>query len=167
MGNYLSSIGMGDKIALFYAMQGIVSIFMPALLGIVADRWVPAQKLLGICHGIAAIFLGAAGYYGMISGADASFTTLFGLYSMSVAFYMPTIALSNSTAYAILANNGYDTVKAFPPIRTLGTVGFILAMLFVNFAGNVDGQLRFNFGGYENFPSFQNGYEQFFVSAVL
>lgn len=167
MGNYLGSIGMGEKIALFYAMQGIVSIFMPALLGIVADRWVPAQKLLGICHGIAAIFLGAAGYYGMTTGADASFGTLFSLYSVSVAFYMPTIALSNSTAYAILANNGYDTVKSFPPIRTLGTVGFILAMLFVNFAGILDGQFRFNFGGYENFPSFQNGYEQFFVSAVL
>lgn len=167
MGNYLGSVGMQEKIALFYAMQGIVSIFMPALLGIVADRWIPAQKLLGICHGIAAIFLGAAGYYGMTTGADASFGTLFGLYSISVAFYMPTIALSNSTAYAILANNGYDTVKSFPPIRTLGTVGFILAMWFVNFAGIVDGQFTLNFGGYENFPSFQNGYEQFFASAVL
>src|SRR5690625_269467 len=67
MGNYLGSIGMSEKIGLFYAMQGIVSIFMPALLGIVADRWIPAQKLLGICHGIAAVFLGAAGYYGMRS----------------------------------------------------------------------------------------------------
>ena len=57
MGNYLGSIGLGPKIGLFYAMQGIVSIFMPAILGIVADRWIPAQRLLGICHAIAAIFI--------------------------------------------------------------------------------------------------------------
>src|SRR5690606_37500093 len=105
MGNYLASIGMGPKIWLFYAMQGIVSIFVPAIMGIIADRWVPAQKLLGICHGLAALFLFAAGYYGMQNGVDAQFSVLFTLYSLSVAFYMPTIALSNSTAYAILANN--------------------------------------------------------------
>lgn len=167
MGNYLGSIGMGDKIGLFYAMQGIVSIFMPAIMGVVADRWIPAQKLLGICHGVAAFFLAAAGYYGMTTGVDASFGTLFGLYSISVAFYMPTIALSNSTAYAVLTNNGYDTVQTFPPIRTFGTIGFIFAMLFVNFAGIQNGQLIFNFQNLKNFPSFQNGYEQFFVSAVL
>ena len=167
MGNYLGAIGMSEKIGLFYAMQGVVSIFMPALMGIVADRWIPVQKLLGICHGIAAIFLGAAGYYGMTTGVDASFGILFSLYSISVAFYMPTIALSNSTAYAVLTNNGYDTVKTFPPIRTVGTVGFIIAMLFVNYAGILNGQFTFNFQNQTNFPSFQNGYEQFFVSAIL
>ena len=167
MGNYLGSVGLGPKIGLFYAMQGIVSIFMPAILGIVADRWIPAQRLLGICHLLAAGFLGAAGYYGMITGADVQFSTLFTLYSLSVAFYMPTIALSNSTAYGILVNNGYDTIKAFPPIRTIGTVGFICAMLFVNFAGIQDGSFSFNFANEKGFPSFQNSYSQFFVSAVL
>lgn len=167
MGNYLGSIGLGPKIGLFYAMQGIVSIFMPAILGIVADRWIPAQRLLGICHAIAAIFIISAGYYGMNKGAEAEFGTLFSLYSISVAFYMPTIALSNSVAYGVLTNNGYDTIKAFPPIRTLGTVGFICAMLFVNFAGMPDGQFGFNFSNENNFPSFQNSYGQFFVSGVL
>lgn len=167
MGNYLASIGMGPKIWLFYAMQGIVSIFVPAIMGIIADRWVPAQKLLGICHGLAALFLFAAGYYGMQNGVDAQFSVLFTLYSLSVAFYMPTIALSNSTAYAILANNNYDTIKDFPPIRTMGTIGFICAMLFVNFAGIVDGGLKFNFSNIKDFPSFQNSFEQFFVSAGL
>lgn len=167
MGTYLGSIGLGPKIGLFYAMQGIVSIFMPAILGIVADRWVPAQKLLGISHGIAAVFMIAAGYYGMTMGAEAEFGTLFTLYSFSVAFYMPTIALSNSTAYSVLASNGFDTIKDFPPIRTIGTVGFIVAMLFVNFAGTIDGGFAFNFMSNDAFDSFQHTYGQFFVSAVL
>lgn len=167
MGTYLGSVGLGPDIGLFYAMQGIVSIFMPAILGIVADRWIPAHKLLGICHGIAAIFLAGAGYYGMTAGAEVEFLPLFTLYSISVAFYMPTIALSNSTAYSILRNNGFDTIKAFPPIRTIGTVGFIVAMLIVNFAGIYDGQLVMNFSNIADFPSFQHNYAQFFVSAVL
>lgn len=167
MGTYLGSIGLGSKIGLFYAMQGIVSILMPAVMGIIADRWIPAQKLLGICHGIAAIFLAAAGFYGMTAGSEAEFVPLFTLYSVSVAFYMPTIALSNSTAYGVLVNNGFDTIKHFPPIRTLGTVGFIFAMLFVNFAGSFEGTFGFNFSNEANFISFQHDYRQFFVSAFL
>ncbi len=167
MGTYLGSVGLGPDIGLFYAMQGIVSIFMPALMGIVADRWIPAQKLLGICHGLTAVFIAAAGFYSMNAGAAVEFNTLFTLYSVSVAFYMPTIALSNSVAYSALVENGYNTIKHFPPIRTLGTVGFIIAMLFVNFAGMHQGSLQFDFAGNFNFPSFQHTYGQFFVSAVL
>lgn len=149
MGNYLGSVGLGSKIGLFYAMQGIVSIFMPAIMGIIADRWMQAQKLLGICHFFAAFFLIWAGYYGMSVGTNVEFSKLFLLYSLSVTFYMPTIALSNSVAYTVLVNNNFDTIKAFPPIRTFGTIGFICAMLFVDFTG------------------FQNNYSQFFVSGVL
>lgn len=167
MGNYLGSVGLGSKIGLFYAMQGIVSIFMPAIMGIIADRWIQAQKLLGICHFLAAVFLIWAGYYGMSAGTDVEFSKLFLLYSLSVTFYMPTIALSNSVAYTVLVNNNFDTIKSFPPIRTLGTVGFICAMLFVNFAGIQDGNLTFNFSNETNFPSLQNSYSQFFVSGIL
>jgi len=167
MGNYLGSVGLGSKIGLFYAMQGIVSIFMPAIMGIIADRWIQAQKLLGICHFLAAAFLICAGYYGMSAGANVEFSKLFLLYSLSVTFYMPTIALSNSVAYTVLVNNNFDTIKSFPPIRTLGTVGFICAMLFVNFAGIQDGNLTFNFSNKTNFPSLQNSYSQFFVSGIL
>lgn len=149
MGNYLGDVGMGSKIGLFYAMQGIVSIFMPAILGVIADRWIPAQKLLGISHAISAIFIIAAGYYGMVAGDSVQFSIIFLLYSISVTFYMPTIALSNSVAYSVLVNNNMDTIKAFPPIRTLGTVGFICAMLFVDFSG------------------YQQNYSQFFVSGIL
>lgn len=133
MGTYLGSIGQGQHIGLFYAMQGIVSIFMPGLIGIVADRWVPAQRMLGICHFIAACFMIAAGYYGLTAGGEAQFSVLFPLYAFSVAFFMPTIALSNSVAYSVLGMAGLDTVKHFPPIRVFGTVGFICAMLITNF----------------------------------
>lgn len=167
MGNYLASVGMASNIGLFYAMQGIVSIIMPAFMGIIADRWIPAQRLLGYCHALAAFFIILAGYYGYSAGADATFSILFTLYSCSVAFYMPTIALSNSVAYTTLTNNNYDTIKAFPPIRTLGTVGFICAMLFVNFSGVQNDVFTFNFGNNGGFLSFQNTYHQFFVSGTL
>ncbi len=135
MGSYLVGVGLSAHIGIFYAMQGIVSLFMPAVIGIVADRWIPAQRLLGICHLLAALFMGAAGYYALATGSDVQFGTLFTLYSFSVAFYMPTIALSNSVAYCVLEQNGLDTVKAFPPIRVWGTVGFICSMLLCDTAG--------------------------------
>lgn len=128
MGSYLYSIGLGPKIGIFYAMQGIVSIFMPAIIGIIADKFIQAQKVLSICHGIAGIAMIAAGYYGFTAGSNVDFATLFSIYSISVAFYMPTIALSNSVAYSGLEKYGMDTVKAFPPIRVFGTVGFICSM---------------------------------------
>lgn len=155
MGSYLVSVGLAAKIGLFYAMQGIVSIFMPAIMGIVADKFIPAQKLLGICHGVAGAAMLAAGYYGMTAGSGTEFGILFTLYAVSVAFYMPTIALSNSVAFQILAKNGFDTVKDFPPIRVFGTVGFICSMLFVNFMTDGNG------------IQFQHTYNQFIVSGVL
>jgi len=155
MGSYLASVGLATRIGIFYSMQGIVSIFMPTLMGIVADKFIPAQKLLGLCHGIAGAAMVGAGLYGMSAGSEVSFGLLFGLYALSVAFYMPTIALSNSVAYNILERNGYDTVKDFPPIRVFGTIGFICAMLFVNFMTNGDG------------VQYQHTYNQFIVSGVL
>lgn len=135
MGSYLAGVGMASNIGLFYAVQGIVSIFMPAIVGIIADRWVPAQRMLGICHLLAAIFMASAGYYAMSAGSGVEFSTLFSLYTASVAFYMPTLALSYSVAYSALERAGEDTVKAFPPIRVWGTVGFICSMLVCDFAG--------------------------------
>ena len=145
MGGYLFSEGYGDSIGWFYAMQGVVSIFMPAIMGIIADKWIPAQRLLGICHGLAAIFIAGAGYFAQ----SDLITPMFILYSLSVAFYMPTLALSNSVAYTSLEQGGYDTVKAFPPIRVFGTVGFIVAMLICDFAG------------------FQANYMQFYQCALI
>lgn len=134
MGTYLYGIGLSENIGIFYAMQGIVSLFMPALIGIVADRWIQAQKLLGICHLLAASFMVATGYYAL-STPHVEFAPLFTLYSLSVAFYMPTLGLSNSVAYSGLSGAGLDTVKHFPPIRVWGTIGFICAMWCCDLSG--------------------------------
>ena len=148
MGRYLGGVGLGTSVGWFYAVQGVVSIFMPAIIGIIADRWVPAQRMLAFCHAMAAVFMGITGYMGMTKGAAVAFDDLFWTYTVAVAFYMPTLALSNSVSYTALNMAGLDTVKAFPPIRVFGTVGFIVSMLLVDYTG------------------FQNNYNQFFASAA-
>ncbi len=147
MGIYLSNIGMGANIGLFFAMQGFVSIFMPALIGIVADRWIPAQRMLGLCHLLAGIFMIAAGWYGMQNGQNTQFGVLFTFYSLSVAFYMPTLALTNSVAYNALTKAGMDTVKDFPPIRVFGTIGFIMTMWIVDLVDFEQNQNQFILSG--------------------
>ncbi len=133
LGRYLGNIGLGSQIKWFFAMQGIVSIFMPTLMGIVADKKMQAQKVLSMCHAFAGLFMAGAGVYCMISGDQVQFAPLFILYSLSVAFFMPTIALVNSVSYNAMAREGMDPVKEFPPIRVFGTVGFICSMLLTNF----------------------------------
>lgn len=147
MGTYLVNHGMAQHIGIFYAMQGIVSIFMPAIMGIVADRWIPAQRLLGFCHLIAGLFMGAMVYYANTAGGDIAFGTLFTLYSISVAFYMPTLALANSVAYNALTKAGLDTVKDFPAIRVFGTVGFICTMWLVDLMGFQANEFQFATSG--------------------
>lgn len=147
MGTYLVNHDMAQHIGIFYAMQGIVSIFMPAIMGIVADRWIPAQRLLGFCHLIAGLFMGAMVYYANTAGGEIAFGTLFTLYSISVAFYMPTLALSNSVAYNALTKVGLDTVKDFPAIRVFGTVGFICTMWLVDLMGFQANEFQFATSG--------------------
>ena len=168
MGNYLGVAGLGDKISWFYAIQGLVSIFMPTLMGIVADKYIQPQRLLGLCHLAAGGFMLGCWWLGLQAGfgnelADKSlFITL---YTLSVAFFMPTIALSNTAAFTILKNNGLDTVKDFPPIRVLGTVGFIVTMWFVNCAVWQDGSFSMTLA--DSAYKFQYTYMQFFVSGIL
>ena len=147
MSRYLITAGLGDYISYFYSVQGFVSLFMPALMGIVADRWIQAQKTLSLCQFIAGIAMCAVAFYGNSAGSDANFSILFSLYTLSVAFYMPTIALTNSVAYAALEGAGEDTVKAFPPIRVWGTIGFIIAMLCVDWSGLQDKPWQFAVSG--------------------
>lgn len=118
----------GRQIGSFFATMGIASLFMPAIMGIIADRWIPAQKLLGICHIIGAALL-------VVAAPQREYLPLYSLILCSVMFYMPNISLSNSVAYNALTKSGLDTVKAFPPIRVWGTVGFICAMIAVDLLG--------------------------------
>ncbi|MBR3388180.1 MAG: MFS transporter [Bacteroidales bacterium] len=154
LGRYLGNIGLGSQIKWFFAMQGIVSIFMPTLMGIVADRKMEAQKVLSMCHGLAGLFMAGAGVYCMTAGANVQFAPLFVLYSISVAFFMPTIALVNSVSYNAMAKEGMDPVKEFPPIRVFGTVGFICSMLLTNFL---------KIGG----TAMQDSYTQLISSGIL
>jgi NHS family nucleoside permease-like MFS transporter/NHS family xanthosine MFS transporter len=128
---------------------------MPALMGIVADKWIQAQKVLSLSHGIAGLFMIAAGVYAMMNAGHIQFAPLFALYTISVAFFMPTIAIANSVAYTGLDVAGLDSVKHFPPIRVFGTIGFICCMLAVNFIKNGQG------------VQFQHSHEQFLLSGAL
>lgn len=164
MGNYLGKAGMGAEISWFYAIQGIVSIFMPTIMGIIADKYIQPQRLLGLCHLVAGAAMIGLCLMGMATPQPdkAAFITL---YTVSVAFYMPTLALSNTAAFTILKNHGLDTVKDFPPIRVFGTVGFIVTMWFVNCAIWDDGGFSFSLA--DNANKFQYTYMQFLVSGVL
>lgn len=153
LGNFLARNGLGTEIGWFYAVQGLVSLFMPSLIGIIADRWIQAQKMLSLSHLIAGLFMAAAGVYCMTADT-IELTPLFCLYTVSVAFFMPTIGLANSVAFNALTKAGMDTIKDFPPIRIWGTIGFICAMLFVNFVGPEGAH-------------FQTSYMQLFTSAVF
>ena len=147
MGSYLANAGQGANIGVFYAMQGITSIFMPALIGIVADRWIPAQKMMGICHLISSTFLLTMGYYGLTTGNEADFGILITLFAIGIGFYMPSLSLSYAVAYNALEKAGHDTITAFPPIRTLGTVGFICTMLLVDALGFQTTSMQFIVSG--------------------
>lgn len=146
MGSYLVNVGMAEHIGWFYSVQGIVSLFMPALVGIVADRWMQGQRVLSLCHFLAGGFMLTAAYYGF-TAQQVEFSTLFALYTLSVAFFMPTIALTNSVAYSALDRAGLDTVKAFPPIRVFGTIGFICSMWAVDLGGMQQTAGQFAFSG--------------------
>lgn len=154
LGRYLGNIGLGHQIKWFFAMQGIVSIFMPTIMGIIADRKVQAQKVLSFCHGMAGVFMIAAGVYCLNAGDNVQFAPLFVFYSISVAFFMSTIALVNSVAYNALGKAGMDPVKDFPPIRVFGTIGFICSMLATNWV---------KFGG----VAMQDSYAQLISSGIL
>ena len=130
----------GVQIGSFFATMGIASLFMPGLLGVIADRFIPAEKLLGICHLLGAGFL-------FLAAPQTEYATLYPFILLAVFFYMPTIALSNAVAYNALEKEGYDTVKAFPPIRVWGTVGFIASMIAVDLL-RVDG-MKFSQSAYQ------------------
>ena len=168
MGNYLGVAGLGSQISWFYALQGIVSIFMPTIMGIVADKYIQPQRLLGLCHLVAGLAMLSCWYMGYSAGFGNELpnkSLFIAMYTLSVAFYMPTIALANTVAFTVLKNNGLDTVKDFPPIRVLGTVGFIATMWFVNCAAWDDNGFTFTLS--ENDYKFQYTYMQFFVSGFL
>ncbi len=136
-GSYLFSIGFsGIQIGSVFSTLGIASLIMPAVMGIVADRFMNAERLLGITHLIGAICL-------IVASFVQSPAIMFWVMLLNSMAYMPTIALNNAVCYRILSNNGLDVQKSFPPIRVWGTIGFIVAMWFVDLTGFSKSNLQF------------------------
>ncbi len=131
----------GLQIGAVYGTLGIASLFMPAIMGIIADKWMNAERVFGLSHIV------LAGLLFWLSGVS-DFNTFYMIVFLISMFYMPTIALDNSVSYALLERNNYDIIKVFPPIRVWGTIGFILAAWLVDLFG------------------WKVGKEQFLVSAV-
>jgi len=119
----------GAEFGAIFSTLGLSSIVMPALTGIIADKWINAEKLYGILHILGGLIMC---YIPQVENSETFFWVIFA----AMICYMPTISLSNSVAYTILKNNNYDVVKVFPPIRVWGTIGFIAAMWLTNLTGN-------------------------------
>ena len=137
-GSWLITIGVywfqnkqwsGSEFGVIFSTMGIASIFMPALAGIISDRWINAEKLLGIMHILGSIVLFS------LPLVDNP-TTFFWVILLNMIFYMPTLSLSITVAYTALKNNNKDVIKDYPPIRIWGTIGFIAALWVVSLSGN-------------------------------
>jgi NHS family xanthosine MFS transporter len=118
----------GGQVGSIYSTMGLASLFMPGLLGIVADRWVNAERLFGLCHITGALLL-------LWASTVKDPAVMYWVMLLNAMVYMPTIALNNTVAYGILSSKGFDVVKDFPPIRVWGTVGFVAAMWAVDLSG--------------------------------
>ncbi len=126
---FSNNMGTGAQFGRLFSTLALSSLFMPALTGIIADKFINAEKLYGILH----ILYGAILFLvPQVTNANDLFYVIFG----AMICYMPTISLSNSIAYTILKNNQFDVVKVFPPIRVWGTIGFIVAMWITNLTGS-------------------------------
>ena len=115
----------GTEFGAIFSTLAISSLFMPAISGIIADRWINAEKLLGIFH-----LIGAAVLF-FIPQVDSP-SVFFWVMFLNMLFYMPTISLSITVAYSALNKADMDVVKVYPPIRVFGTIGFIVAMWTVS-----------------------------------
>lgn len=136
-GAYLTSLGgymfvtlrfPGEEIGKVFLTLGLGSILMPGILGLVADRYLNAERLLGLCHVVGA---GLLYYTSTVTTPNQMFIAMLGV----CLAYMPTISLNNTVSYAILQRNRFDPQKYFPPIRVWGTIGFICAMWFTDLNG--------------------------------
>ena len=130
----------GTEFGAIFSTMGIASLFMPTIAGIIADRYINAEKLYGILHILGGITLLAV-------PAVSNPSNFFWIILLAMIFYMPTIALGNSISYSALKNNGFDVIKDYPPIRVWGTIGFIVAMWITNLSGNKDSANQFYIAG--------------------
>lgn len=148
-GSWLITVGVywfqnkqwsGAEFGAIFSTMGIASLFMPTIAGIIADRWLNAEKLYGVFHILGGIAL-------LLVPTINNPSDFFWIILAAMIFYMPTIALSNSISYNALKSNNLDVIKDFPPIRVFGTIGFIIAMWVTNLTGNKDSANQFYVAG--------------------
>ncbi|MBS1566964.1 MAG: MFS transporter, partial [Bacteroidetes bacterium] len=115
-GSWLISLGAymfnvlhftGVQVGSIYGTMGIASIITPALFGIVADRWLNAERVLGICHIIGAGLL-------LYASTVTDYPTLYIIMLLNSCFFMPTIGLNNTVSYILLEKRAFHIVKDFP-----------------------------------------------------
>lgn len=121
IGNYMAAHGMADLTHWPYTVNPIAAIIAPFFLGLVADRYFPAEKMLGTLHVLGGLIMFAVP---MATGTPGLFVLLLLLYNMC---YMPTLGLANSLAFHNIENQE----RQFPMIRVFGTIGWIAAGLFI------------------------------------
>lgn len=130
----------GTEFGIIFSTMGISSVFMPALTGIISDRFINAEKLYGLLH-----FFGAVALF-YLPQVDNP-TTFFWVMLVNMFFYMPTISLSITVAYNALIAKDMDVVKDYPPIRIWGTIGFIVALWVVSLTHNETSANQFYIAG--------------------
>ena len=130
----------GAQFGAIFSTLALSSLFMPTITGIIADKWMNAEKLYGILQIMYGLILF---YVPSVNDPETLYYVIFG----AMICYMPTISLSNSIAYTILKDNKYDVVKVFPPIRVWGTIGFIVAMWTTNLTGSKTNANQFIIAG--------------------
>ena len=130
MGAYMFNVlhFKGWQVGSIYGTMGIAAVFTPALFGIIADRWLNAERVFGICHIIGAGLL-------LVASRLTDYSDLYLIMLLNSFFFMPTIGLNSTVSYIILEKKGFNIIKDFPPIRVWGTVGFIVAMWMVDICG--------------------------------
>lgn len=146
MGRYMGNVMQydGQEVGGLFATAGFAAIITPALTGIIADRWIGAERLLSICHLLTGACLIAVGCLPVGTSFATTWLVIFGVN----LFFMPTLSLSNTVAYHALGTVHADIVKDFPPIRVWGTIGFIVAMWLVNLFKWMDSPMQFNLGAF-------------------
>ncbi|MFM9028842.1 MAG: MFS transporter, partial [Bacteroidota bacterium] len=138
---FSNKMGTGVQLGAIFSTLALSSIIMPAIAGIVADKWMNGERLFGllqIAYGMCLLLVP------QIHDADSLYYLIF----TAMSFYMPTISLSNAISFRILKDNGHDVIKEFPPIRVWGTIGFIAAMWITNLTGSKTNANQFLIAGF-------------------
>jgi len=118
----------GTDFGAIFSTMGIASLFMPAIAGIIADRWVNAERLYGSFHLVGAGIL----FFVPLIGDP---TVMFWIILLYMIFYMPTISLAITVSYSALKSRGMNIITEYPPIRVWGTIGFIVALWIISISG--------------------------------